>query len=197
MLVDSTGQSITAYAHTTNNIPQVRKIKKGYSPQEIAAWYAICTKSRCEKKLFSQLKKAHFHAFLPLRKEKRQWSDRIKTVETPLLPSYVFVRTSPKEFRHIYPFPGFARFLSFQGKPAPIKEREIILLQNIITFKKAINQQVNYRVGDRVRINSGPFKGWEGRIDRQLGSHRVAFQLESLGQAICVEVEKDVVEVIN
>lgn len=50
-------------------------------------WYAIYTKSRFEKKVHRDLQQSKFQVFLPLVKEIKKWSDRIKTVSVPLLPS--------------------------------------------------------------------------------------------------------------
>jgi transcription antitermination factor NusG len=54
-------------------------------------WYAIFTKPRSEKKVHQRMLDQQIEAFLPLVKTVRQWSDRKKTVEVPLISSYVFV----------------------------------------------------------------------------------------------------------
>ena len=55
-------------------------------------WFAIYTKPKAEKKVFDQLVKYNFEAFLPLKKEIHRWKDRLKKVEVPLFNSYVFVK---------------------------------------------------------------------------------------------------------
>ena len=160
-------------------------------------WYAIYTRSRFEKKLYSNLCKSNIAAFLPLVKVKRQWHDRIKTVETPLLPSYVFVHARKEDFLQIYPLSGFVRFVTFQGRPAKIKEREIELLRCIVAHGKNITPHITGQVGDVVRITSGSFKGWEGVVSQKLGSNRIIFQLESIQQMIAVELESSDVEILQ
>ena len=54
-------------------------------------WNAIYVASRQEKKVFDVLQKKGIQSYLPLVKTLRQWSDRKKMVEFPLLPGYVFV----------------------------------------------------------------------------------------------------------
>jgi len=44
-------------------------------------WYALYTKSRHEKHINEELDKRNIESFLPLRKIKRRWSDRVKTIE--------------------------------------------------------------------------------------------------------------------
>ena len=70
-------------------------------------WHAIYTKARCEKKVLDQLRLRKIEAYLPLRTEVHQWSDRKKKVDIPIISSYVFVRISPDERKNIYPISGF------------------------------------------------------------------------------------------
>lgn len=152
-------------------------------------WYAIYTKSRFEKKLQVALHRNGFESFLPLIKVKRKWSDRDKIVKVPLLPGYVFVKAMPDMFSKIYSLPGFVRFVTFDGNPSIIKESELKLLKLIISNGNNVQKTISCNVGDYVRINSGPFSGWEGFVARKVGKNRIIFQLESIRQLISVEVE--------
>jgi transcription antitermination factor NusG len=151
-------------------------------------WYALYTRSRCEKMVFQSLFRAKYHVFLPLIKQKRIWSDRIKTIAMPLLPSYVFVRAMASDLPKMLCFPGVVRFVSFNGKPSEVREKEINLLEAIIANGFPVENFQQCCVGDRVRIVRGPLMGWEGKVSRTQGSNKVMFQMESVGQVICVEV---------
>lgn len=157
-------------------------------------WYAIYTKSRFEKKICSNLQKTGFNIFLPLVKEKRTWSDRIKTVQVPLIPSYVFIKIMISQFPRVYYYPGFVRFVSFEGKPSEIREDEINLLKEIVAHGFHAEKATDCKVGERVRIVRGPLKDWEGRVECKKGRSRVVFQFESMHQAIIVEVELSDIE---
>ncbi len=172
--------------------PPVKDVK----PVPDLKWYAIYTKSRFEKKIHKALQKSGFQTFLPLIKEKRVWSDRIKTVEVPLFPSDVFINAAKVQFPQIYLFPGFVRFISFEGKPCEIKEKEIHLIEKIITHGFPVQQTACCQVGDLVRIIRGPLKGWEGRVESKKGNSRIVFHFEGLQQAISVEVGMGDVEKI-
>ncbi|MEY4660481.1 MAG: hypothetical protein RLZZ42_433, partial [Bacteroidota bacterium] len=54
-------------------------------------WFAVYTRSRCEKKVAQMLTKRGIVNYCPLNKKLRQWSDRKKYIFEPLFPSYVFV----------------------------------------------------------------------------------------------------------
>jgi transcription antitermination factor NusG len=160
-------------------------------------WYAVYTKYRFEKKLYQDLQKSKLQAFLPLVKEKRVWSDRLKTVLVPLLPSYVFVKLRQQNIHQIYNYPGVVRLVSFEGKPCEIKEEEIGLLEKIIAHDFPVQTTLSCGIGDSVRIVQGPLKGWEGKVETTKGESRIVFQITSILQSISVEVEMKYVERIN
>jgi len=71
-------------------------------PVEDARWYAIRTRSRCEKMVSEQLELQGIESFLPLMKRTHKWSDRTKEIELPLFSGYSFVRidlASPERLR--------------------------------------------------------------------------------------------------
>ena len=172
------------------------------SPNSDSRWYAVYTRSRFEKKLYHDLQKAKIQAFLPMIKEKRKWSDRLKIVLIPLLPSYVFVKMPQKNLQQIYYYPGVVRLVSFEGKPCEIREEDMRLLEQITTYGlnvqnvQNVQNDAGYGIGDAVIIVRGPLKGWEGRVDQVRGQSRVIFQFDCLKQAISVEVNTSDVEKI-
>ncbi|MCB9266210.1 MAG: UpxY family transcription antiterminator [Lewinellaceae bacterium] len=169
-------------------------------PQELsstnlpAKWYAIYTRSRFEKKLYKAMLGAGLMGFLPLVKEKRAWSDRLKTVEVPLLPSYVFVNADKAQLKKLFYCPGFVRLVSFEGKPCEVRPEEIELLQQIITHGHKAQVTAYCSLGDRVKIIRGPLKGWEGTVEEKRGGGRVVFQFDCIRQALSVEVHMGDVE---
>ncbi len=164
---------------------------------ETPHWYAIYTKSRFEKKIFTALQKKSIQAFLPLLKEKRRWSDRIKTIQVPMLPSYVFVRLCESQFTKLYYLPGFVRLVSFEGKPCIIKAKEIELMEQITRHGLAVKKANVCEIGDVVRIVNGPLKGWEGTIEQKMGKDRILFYLDGVQQVISIAVEAGDVERIG
>ena len=151
-------------------------------------WYAIYTRSRCEQKLHRSLNRSGFCSYLPLVKEKRVWSDRIKTVGVPLFPSYVFLFAHCAQLPELHYFPGFVRMVNFGGRPCEIRQEEIDLMRGIIAKGFRARPTAYCKIGDRVKIKEGPFQGWEGQVESRKGHSRVVFQFEGLQQAISVEV---------
>jgi transcription antitermination factor NusG len=92
-------------------------------------WAVIRTRSRWEKKVASLLLQKGFETFCPLQKVKHQWSDRLKTVEEPLLKSYVFVKVAEKQRTLVRLTEGVINFVYQHGKPVVIKEKLILSLR--------------------------------------------------------------------
>ena len=92
-------------------------------------WNVIYTKARNEKKVASQLEKSGFEVYCPIVTQIKQWSDRKKKVETPLIPSYVFVNVEEKNRDDVFEVHGVVRYLFWLGKPAIVKNEEILALQ--------------------------------------------------------------------
>ncbi|MFZ9332451.1 MAG: UpxY family transcription antiterminator [Chitinophagaceae bacterium] len=89
-------------------------------------WYVLYTKPRWEKKVDKALQQKGIESYCPLNRVKRKWSDRIKTIEEPLFKSYVFVKVEEKEKTEVRYVDGVLNYVYWNGKPAVVKEEEII-----------------------------------------------------------------------
>ena len=55
-------------------------------------WYALHLRQRFEKCVQAHLEAKGYQVFLPTSASAHRWSDRIKTISSPLFPSYLFCR---------------------------------------------------------------------------------------------------------
>ena len=78
--------------------------------------------------------------YLPLQVEKRQWSDRIKEIEEPLLKGYLFVRVSNKEYFNVLNTTGAVCYISFEGRATPIPEKQI---EDLKIFMENYNEKID------------------------------------------------------
>lgn len=143
---------------------------------------AIYVKSRNEKKVADRLSLNGIEVYLPIQEVKRQWSDRIKKVKVPVIPSYVFVRVDEKERLTVLQDYGVMNFVFWLGKPAIIRDEEINRIKFILKEKDIEDQIVfeNLAPGDDVAIQSGSFAGHDATVveDRK---NEVSVVLKSLG----------------
>lgn len=147
------------------------------------AWYALYTNPRQEKKVTARLQQLGIEVYCPLIIQVRQWSDRKKKVEVPLLPSYVFVKLEPKEREGVFQVSGVVRYLYWLGQPAIIRDEEIVLMQNWLQGIVTSFEITSIQPGDYYEIPSGPFVGKKGIVEK-VNNNQITLVLEQLGVKI-------------
>jgi transcriptional antiterminator RfaH len=169
----------------TTTIPEESKRLK----QVVPKWYAVYTNPRAEKQAYTRLVEADVETFLPMQKTYRQWSDRKKLVEKPLLSSYIFVKVIPKEFPVVYKIPGVVKFISFEGKPVAIPQNQIDNLRLLINSDAEIEVTGDTLAkGDSVTVMSGSLVGLTGELISYGGKKRVVIRIDKLEQNIIVTI---------
>jgi transcription antitermination factor NusG len=157
-------------------------------------WYALYLRSRFEKRTHRELERRNIESFLPLIEEVRVWSDRKKKVMEPLFRGYVFVKTDLRNKVEILQADGVVRFVGVHKYPSPIPEEQINWIRIVLGYPEAVRREGYLSVSEKVRVIAGPFKGIQGIITRVKGSTRVLIALESIAQAVSVEVVPECLE---
>ena len=154
-------------------------------------WYAIYTNPRAEKQVYQRLLEEGVETFLPLQKTFRIWSDRKKLVEKPLIPSYLFVRVLAKNFHHVYRLQGVVKFISFEGKPVAIPNKQIDNLRLLVNSDAKIEvSSENFAKGDNVEVISGSLVGLTGELIRIGNQNRVVIRIDRLDQNLLLKIPK-------
>lgn len=89
------------------------------------SWYALTVKPQRKKAAAKALTHKRLEQYLPVYKARRRWSDRVKLVELPLFPGYVFCRFSLLEKWTVLVTPGVRSLVSFGGRLTSIPPEEI------------------------------------------------------------------------
>ncbi|MCJ7757722.1 MAG: UpxY family transcription antiterminator, partial [Gillisia sp.] len=149
-------------------------------------------RSRNEKKIAITLEKMGIEVYCPMVSEVRQWSDRKKKVDTPLFTSYVFVKLKEKERDQVFQVTGVVRYLFWLGKPAIVKEEEILTIRKWVGDDNVLEIAVaDFSPGDRMTIPKGVFKDQEVLI-KEVGKNKMRLVLLGLGCTVTVKI-RDVV----
>jgi transcription antitermination factor NusG len=152
-------------------------------------WYALYTNSRAEKKVLEQLTLAGIESYLPLKKELKQWSDRKKWVETPIINSYIFVKIAPEAMRDVYLIKGVVAFVNDKGKPAIIPDNEMKAMQLTVNNKLSfVTEQYTLHKGATIRVLSGPLAGVEGEITDIKGETRLHIKISHIGYSLSIDI---------
>jgi len=153
-------------------------------------WLAIYTRPRWEKKVNQLLNEKGVESYCPLNKVRRKWSDRVKVVEEPLFKSYVFVKVSDDERTAVRMTPGTINFVYWGGKPAVIKEKEIIAIRRFLNeYENVEVQQLDLKLDQRVRITNGTLMDHEGKVlDIRHKTAKIA--IDSLGYILVAYIDR-------
>ena len=159
------------------------------------AWYALYTKSRSEKKVSETLSKIGVTNYLPLKRELRQWSDRKKWVEVPVISSYIFIKIPAELYLTVLNVNGVVAFVSYKGIAVTIPECEINAMRQTIENKMAFNvRKGNIKKGEEITVTSGPLKGIKGTVQTIQGTKKLYLNISNIGYTLVIDLEEASIE---
>jgi transcription antitermination factor NusG len=151
-------------------------------------WFVLYTQPRNEKKVAERLEKLGIKAYCPMTIQVRQWSDRKKKVEVPLLNSYVFVQLAEANRKLVFEVPGIVRYLFWLGEPAIVRDEEIKTLQNWLAHDFAKLEVSALKPGDTIILKEGAFKNQEALI-KTISKTKMQLVLTSLGLLVTLTTQ--------
>ncbi len=158
------------------------------NPGELS-WYALYTRARTEKKIDKLLRDTGIDSYVPLKRILKQWSDRKKWVEEPLIRSYVFVRISEKEYFDVVKTMGIVRFITFSGTAAAIPDWQIDSLKILLNGNEDFEMiSEKLQAGAAVEVVSGPLAGFRGEMVEWKGKKSIVLRINEIGLALTVTV---------
>ena len=161
-------------------------------------WYAVYVRSRQEKKVHQLFEEKGVESSLPLIKTTRKWSDRKKKVEVPLFRGYVFVKIDvSRDQLNILQTDGVVKFIGIKKKPSRIPDEEIHWIHMMVVESDTVKNEKEIPVGQKVRVSAGPFKGLEGIVTRDGNQSRLVIVIESIMNAVSVEISPNYLENIK
>lgn len=172
----------------------MKKVKPENNIQE-KKWHALYVASRQEKIACKQLNERGIEAYVPIVKTMKQWSDRKKMVELPLLNGYLFVRISLSEYDKVLQTRGIVNYVRAEGKAAIVRDMEIERLKQLVELGyqlEAHGIKQNYKEGQKIKIVSGPLKNIEGFVLENKEGRFIDILLESIGQSIRVKLPEEI-----
>jgi transcription antitermination factor NusG len=157
--------------------------------EENRFWFAVYTKPRNEKKVYTRLTEKGIETFLPLQKRLKQWSDRKKIVEEPLFNSYIFVRIEQKDYYEVLNTVGVVRYVTFGGKAATIPERQIEQVKQLLIQDIEIETVAQtFEMGAKVEVKFGGLKGIVGEIVEHSGKKKVLLKIDHISHSLLVSL---------
>ena len=157
-------------------------------------WVALYTNSRAEKRTAQTLQTSGYEVYLPLQRTRRQWSDRWKSIEVPLINSYVFAKIRARDVAPIRATAGVVTIVSWHGKPAIIPEREINTIKRLMEAEAEVHIKNNSQLkrSAMVRIVEGPFINMEGMLISDCEEGNFCVSISGLDFALVTTIEESI-----
>lgn len=153
------------------------------------SWFALNTRLRYEEFVAKHLSNKGYKVLLPVYQCRRRWSDRVKEIELPLFPGYLFCRFDCMHRLPILTTPGMIQIVGFGKTPVPVDESEIAAIESVVSSNLARGPWPYLRLGERVRVDYGALRGVEGILLNIKGGHKLILSVTLLQRSVAVEVD--------
>lgn len=162
-------------------------------------WVALYTNPRAEKATAKRLQDLGYETYLPLQHKLHRWSDRWKSVEVPLLPSYLFVKIRSTDVVPIRGINGVSFIVSWHGKPGVIPDNEIKSMRRMVDADAQIHvmNDSELKKGAHVRIMEGQFAGMEGTLISNCSGGNFGISISGLNFALVMDIESSILEPVR
>lgn len=165
-------------------------------------WYSVSVLSNFEKKVATAIREAVEQAGLedqitdvlvPTEEVIELRRGKKVATERRFMPGYVLVRMemSDKAYHLITAINRVTGFLGQQGKPSPMRDREVeAILSRVEENADAPRSVIIFDIGETVNVNDGPFEGFTGMVEDVDDAHqRLKVSVSIFGRATPVELE--------
>jgi transcription antitermination factor NusG len=165
-------------------------------PQAVrGAWYVVHTHARQEKALAETLDARNIRYFLPLVRGVKYYGHRRRVTDRPLFSSYVFLWGTLEQTYQAVSTKRVARVL-----PVPDQDRlehELVQIRAALLGEAVLDPYPYLSVGRRARVTTGPLRGVEGLVQSRPSETRLVLGIQTLGQAVAVEIDPSLLEPLD
>ena len=158
-------------------------------------WWVVHTKSRNEKAIAKEIAAKEIHYFLPMSLiVKRQRGRTFKTM-LPLFSGYLFFCGNENQRLELLRTNRVANLIEVEDQQKLIEQ--LLPIERVLQSGMKIIQHKGIKVGQRCRVIAGALAGTEGIVIKNENQIRLVLEVDILGQAACVMVDSEMIEVIE
>lgn len=159
-------------------------------------WWAMYTLPRFEKKLMRQLIDLQIPFYGPtIGRQFRSPQGRLRKSYEPLFPNYIFVCGDEMARYQAVCTGSVSRWLA-----VPFPEELVVDLRQIyqlIQTDQPLSPEKNLEPGQKVRVRSGVFKGFEGTVVRRENEVRLLIFVRYMGRGASVALDDCQLETLS
>src|SRR5438309_775097 len=161
-----------ACLHTVSKLDLVQETLPGRNCEPYP-WYALRVRTKVEKTAAMLLESKGYSPFLPISRVRRRWSDRMKMVEQPLFPGYLFCRFNIENRLPLLTTPGVIGIVGFGRTQPSVPEAEINSVRCLVNSGILAKSWPFLAVGQKVAIEHGPLAGVQGVVTNANNGYRI------------------------
>lgn len=128
--------------------------------------------------------------------QRRVWSDRIRLVDMPLFPGYIFACFAQASRVEVLKVPGAVGIVGFGSTDCPVEDEEMIALQTLLESGADLQRVPFMSIGGRVRVRNGIFRDATGVLLQFKSGHRLVVSVSILQRSVAVEIDEAMVETL-
>ncbi|ARO15566.1 transcription termination/antitermination factor NusG [Ketogulonicigenium robustum] len=165
-------------------------------------WYSVSVLSNFEKKIAETIRTKVIEqgledqideVLVPTEEVIEVRRGKKVTSERRFMPGYVLVHMemSDKGYHLISSINRVTGFLGPQGRPMPMRDAEVnAILNRVQDVAEAPRTIIHFEVGEKVKVNDGPFEGFDGSVEEvDNDAQRLKVTVSIFGRATPVELE--------
>ena len=147
-------------------------------------WYVIQTKPRQESVAQLNLERQGFECYLPLIKSWRKHRGKKVLVDSAMFANYVLIHIDLllSNCAPIRSTRGVTAMVRFGNQILPVPDQVVATIKQYSQQSSLHTQSCQYRPGQQVHIDAGPFAGLSAIFLEQSGTERAILLLEMLGK---------------
>ena len=158
-------------------------------------WHVLYLRPRTEKKMAEYCSRHDLTHYLPLRNETKIYQRRKVTVSKPVFPGYFFASFDADSRLQLLKSNHIVRIFDVPFQRPLL--HELAQIRRALRVDPTLGACTALQKGRQVRITGGPFTGIEGIVASLKANTKVCLNVDMIGQAVAVEVDRDLLEVID
>jgi transcription antitermination factor NusG len=164
---------------------------------ESQRWFALQVRTRWERSTALQLSGKGYQTLLPTYKTRRRWSGRLREVDAPLFPGYVFCQFDVEKRLPILVTPGMIAIVGRGKVPVPVDDGEIASIHAVVSSGLSAEPWPYLELGQKIRIETDALQGLEGILINFKGNHRIVVSVSLLRRSVALEIDRSCVRPVG
>jgi len=158
------------------------------APADCERWYVVHSLPFAEARAEAQLRIQGFRTFQPKRQKTVRHARRLRTVEAPYFPRYLFIilDLACDRWRSVNSTFGVSRLIMRGDEPNPVPRGVVEALIAAADTRGILQLASRLQVGGPVRLAAGPFAEQLAILDHLDDCGRVRVLLDILGRQVAI-----------